>query len=312
MPTPPHIRLGFAVRVVGRPGLGAGGPAHLSLALVRLGDVLGYLERIGVQFYRIRPDLLAPQALDQLDACAAQLDLLAARLARTDIRLTSHMDHGVALGAADANHVTANLAAIEATAALLERLDAHRPAGGIEGTLVVHVGAAHADPASLDRFAARFAMLSPRAQSRLAVEHDSAGFSLGQLLILHQRCGIPLVFDLLHWEIFNPEAIPLSLALGLALATWPASTRPEVHLSSPRSEAHLLPAHANHPGRVLPPRPGQHADFIEAAALQRLLEAARGLPAFDLMLEAKAGDLALLRLRNDIAHRAPALAYGVQ
>nr|WP_139088776.1 UV damage endonuclease UvsE [Oscillochloris trichoides] len=303
MPTPPHIRLGFAVRIVGRPGLGAGGPAHLSLALVRLGDVLGYLEHIGVQFYRIRPDLITPQTLDQLEECSLQLDLLAARLAHTGIRLTSHMDHGVALGCTDMAQATASLAAIEATAALLERLDAHRPAGSIEGTLVVHVGASPTDPAGLDRFATRFMMLSARARARLAVEHESAGFSLGQLLILHQHCGVPVVFDMLHWELFNPEAIPLSLALGLALATWPVAIRPEVHLSSPRSEAHLVPAQAHQPGRVLPPRPGQHADFIEAAALQRLLVAARVLPAFDLMLEAKAGDLALLRLRHDMAAR---------
>ncbi len=295
----PHIRLGFAVRIVGRPGIGAGGSAHLSLALVRLGDVLGYLEHIGVQFYRIRSDLVTPHTLDQLDECTDQLDLLAARLARSNIRFTSHMDHRVALGCADANHATASLAAVESTAALLERLDTYRPAGSVEGTLVVHVGASPTDPASLDRFAARFTMLSPRARARLAVEHDSAGFSLGQLLILHQHCGVPVVFDMLHWELCNPESIPLSLALGLALATWPATTRPEVHLSSPRTESHLIPAQGQQSARVLPPRPGQHADFIEAAALQRLLVAARGLPAFDLMLEAKAGDLALLRLRHD-------------
>ncbi|MEI8165259.1 MAG: UV damage endonuclease UvsE, partial [Chloroflexales bacterium] len=57
-----------------------------------------------------------------------------------------------------------------------------------------------------------------------------------------------------------------------------------------------------------PPRPGQHADFIAAGDLERLLRAARGLPPFDLMLEAKAGDLALARLRAEIARRAPDLA----
>lgn len=84
-----------------------------------------------------------------------------------------------------------------------------------------------------------------------------------------------------------------------------------MHLSSPRSEAHLLPARAGRAAAVLPPRPGQHADFIDAGALQRLLVAALGLPAFDLMLEAKAGDLALLRLRAEIARRAPASALAL-
>jgi UV DNA damage endonuclease len=58
---------------------------------------------------------------------------------------------------------------------------------------------------------------------------------------------------------------------------------------------------------VLPPRPGQHADFIAATDAISLLRAARGLPPFDIMLEAKAGDLALLRLRADVARLAPEL-----
>src|SRR5690606_6116557 len=94
----------------------------------------------------------------------------------------------------------------------------------------------------------------------------------------------------------------------LALATWPQGRRAEVHLSSARCEAHLLPGRAGAPPRVLPPRPGQHADFVDAADLEHLLVAARGLPPFDLMIEAKAGDLALLRLRADIARRSPELA----
>jgi UV DNA damage endonuclease len=305
------IRLGFPVRVVGRPGLGGGRPAHLSVGLARLGDVLGYLDQIGVRFYRILAGLLPVGEPGQLDECAAQLDALAARLAVSSIRLTAHLDYGVALGCADDARAAAGMAEVEAAAALMERLDARRPGGAVEGTLVVHVGGPADDLTSLGRFADRYESLSARARARLAVEHDSAGYSLGQLLVLHRRCGAPVVFDLLHWEIHNPEAIPLCLALGLALATWPVGSRPEVHLSSPRSEAHLLPARAGHAAAVLPPRPGQHADFIDAGALQRLIEAARGLPAFDLMLEAKAGDLALLRLRAEIGRRAPALALAL-
>jgi UV DNA damage endonuclease len=305
------IRLGFAVRVVGRPGLGGGRPAHLSVGLARLGDVLSYTEQIGVQFYRIAASVLAPGDIGQIDECAAQIDLLAQRLAATNTRLTAHLDHGVALGCADEALATDGAAQVEALAALLEGLDARRPGGQIEGTLVAHVGGPADDPATLDRFAARQRALSARARARLCVEHDSAGHSLGQLLALHRRCGAPVVFDALHWEIWNPEAIPLDLALGLALATWPTGSRPEVHLSSPRSEAHLLPPRPGQHAAVLPPRPGQHADFIDAGALQRLLGAARGLPPFDLMLEAKAGDLALLRLRAEIARRAPRLALAL-
>jgi UV DNA damage endonuclease len=304
------IRLGFAVRSVARPEISpAGGPrrrSHLSVALAELSDMLPHLERIGVRFYRAA---LAPPAggLAELADCAAQLEELAARLAASRTRVTLHLDHGVALGAEDGGRAAQAIAVVEAAAALLEALDAGR-SGVVEGTMVAHVGGPAGDDGSAGRFAARHRALSARARARLAVEHDGAGHSLGALLGLHRRCGVPVVFDAHHWALHNPERLPLSLALGLALATWPRHTRPEVHLSSARGEAHLLPGRAGGPPRVLPPRPGQHADFVAAGDLERLLVAGRGLPPFDLMIEAKAGDLALLRPRADLARREPTLA----
>ncbi len=306
------IRLGFAVRALGRPGLaagsGRGAPPHLSIVLARLADMLAYLGHIHVGLYRVALALPPDEAFPQLVACAPQLEALAARLALQGVRVTVHLPLGFSLATSDEVAATAAIATVEATAALLAALDARRPPGPAEGVMVAHFGAAAADAGAAKRFAARYLALSPQAQARLAIEHEDAGPSLAQILALHQTCGVPVVFDALHWELHNPEGLPLGLALGLALATWPADVRPKAHLSSARSEAHLLPGRAGDPPRIVPPRPGQHADFIAAGDLERLLRAARGLPPFDLMLEAKAGDLALARLRAEIARRAPDLA----
>ncbi|NTU81557.1 MAG: UV damage endonuclease UvsE [Chloroflexales bacterium] len=306
------IRLGFAVRAVGRPGLAAGGgrgaPPHLSVALARLADMLAYLGQIGVGLYRAALALPPSEGFTQLAACAPQLEVLAARLAAQGVRVTVHLPLEHSLATADEAHAAAATASIEATAALLAALDARRPPGPAEGVMVAHLGAPAADTGAARRFAARYLALSARARARLAIEHEGAGPSLGRLLELHQACGVPVVFDALHHDLHNPEGLPLGLALGLALATWPPGVRPKAHLSTPRSEAHLLPGRAGEPPRVVPPRPGQHADFVAAGDLERLLLAARGLPPFDLMLEAKAGDLALARLRAEIARRAPGLA----
>lgn len=305
------IRLGFAVRAVGRPGLGGGGgagrPQHLSIALARLGDMLGYLAQIGVAYYRAPLALAGPGGFAELAECANQLAALAERLAADGVRVTVHMPLGLGLAAADETTAAAAIAAVEATAALLAALDAARP-GPVEGIMVSHLGAPAGDAGAAARFATRYRALSARARARLALEHEGAGLSLGAALALHQACGVPIVFDALHWEQHNPEGLALPLALGLALATWPAGTRPEAHLASHRSEAHLLPGRAGEPPRILPPRPGQHADFVAAGDLERLLRAAPGLPPFDLMLEAKAGELAVARLRAEIARRAPELA----
>ncbi len=270
--------------------------------------MLAYLGHIHVGLYRVALALPPDEAFPQLVACAPQLEALAARLALQGVRVTVHLPLGFSLATSDEVAATAAIATVEATAALLAALDARRPPGPAEGVMVAHFGAAAADAGAAKRFAARYLALSPQAQARLAIEHEDAGPSLAQILALHQTCGVPVVFDALHWELHNPEGLPLGLALGLALATWPADVRPKAHLSSARSEAHLLPGRAGDPPRIVPPRPGQHADFIAAGDLERLLRAARGLPPFDLMLEAKAGDLALARLRAEIARRAPDLA----
>jgi len=55
------------------------------------------------------------------------------------------------------------------------------------------------------------------------------------------------------------------------------------------------------------PRPTQHADFIDPFAFFAFLRQAQGLRDFDVMLEAKAKDLALLRLCDDLCRFAPEL-----
>ncbi|NJN65813.1 MAG: UV damage endonuclease UvsE [Chloroflexaceae bacterium] len=320
-PLAPSPRLGFAVRVVGKPSLRSHQPprkagAHLSVNLVYLRDILAYLHPLDIRFYRLSSSLLPifagsegtsepvlQRALRQVQECAAELCLVAERVRAQGVRLTMHLGHHVVPGHASEALACRSLEEIEAQALLLELLT--EPS---EGVLVVHVGGASGERAALERFACRYLALSPRARLRLAVEHDTAGFSLGALLWLHQQCGIPVVFDALHYHLHNPEHFPLDLALGLALATWPAHRRPKVHLSTARTEAHLLPGRRGSPSRVVPPRTGQHADFVAVADLVALLEAARGVGPFDVMLEAKAGDLALLRLRSELTRLAPELA----
>ena len=54
-----------------------------------------------------------------------------------------------------------------------------------------------------------------------------------------------------------------------------------------------------------PPLWTQHADFVNPWEFVALLEQSRGLREFDAMLEVKAKDLALLRLREDLRRFAP-------
>jgi UV DNA damage endonuclease len=83
-------------------------------------------------------------------------------------------------------------------------------------------------------------------------------------------------------------------AYAAAAATWPPGVRPKLHYSSPRTTAQ----------RGRPPQPREHADYLDPFAF-RDFAAAVGADC-DVMLEARAKDLALVKLRRDLAPAAPA------
>jgi UV DNA damage endonuclease len=314
------IRLGVAVRILGagglraRDGRHANHAPHLSVSLLLVRDILLYLARQRIACYRLADDLAPyladprrPEFARQIGECADLLAEIGALAREHGIRLTMHLPLHVALAAPDPDIAAQGASEIEARARLLDALGC-----GPASVLVLHVGGAHGDPAAaLDRFAARYERLPDRARRRVAVEPDEQSFGLAELLRLHQLSGVPVILDTLHHQINNPSRIALGAALGLALATWPRGVRPKVHFSSQRTEAHLLPGRGGRERHVLAPQLGQHADYIQPFEFIEFVRSARGLPSFDVMLETKAADLALLRLRGDLARLAPDVAGAV-
>jgi UV DNA damage endonuclease len=311
------IRLGVAVRILGQAGLRvrdgrrAEHAPHLSVSLLLMREVLAYLAERQIGCYRLADDL-APYLTDarhpafarQIDECGDLLAETGALACDHGIRLSMHMPMHVALSAPDADVAARAVAEIAARARLLDALGA-----GPEAVLVLHIGGAHGDGAAARfRFAARYERLPECARRRVVIEPDETSFDLPDLLRLHQATGAPVVLDTLHHQINNRSRIPLGEALGLALATWPRGMRPKIHFSTQRTEAHVLPERRGQSRQVLAPQAGQHADFINPFEFVALLAAARGLPPFDIMLEAKAADLALLRLREDLRRYAPDIA----
>jgi UV DNA damage endonuclease len=122
---------------------------------------------------------------------------------------------------------------------------------------------------------------------------------------------VPLVFDHQHFWCLNPEALDLRDTLARMLATWPAGVRPKVHFSSPKTDFRQVQRKAPHSGKAriaaLPPVWTGHADFVHPFEFIAFMREANGLD-FDVMLEAKAKDLALLRIRADLLRFAPDVA----
>jgi UV DNA damage endonuclease len=273
---------------------------HLRVSLERLEAILRYCDERDIRMYRMvtglapyasHPDL--PQFRSQPAECAAEL-AAAGELARAlGIRLSSHPGQYTVLNSEDERVQRLAVEELEVQAELLDGMGM-----GPEAVVVLHVGgAAGGKEAALDRFLHGFELLSEAARARLVVENDDRSFGLREVLALAERIGRPVVWDILHHHCVDPDGIPDREALELAIATWPDGVRPKIHYSSPRT------AVEERRGRLVLPPLRAHADMVDPIGFERfVVDTARGLDV-DVMLEAKAKDLALLRLREQLAAR---------
>ena len=312
------MRLGFAVKVLGEGGLPTSdarrwqtGP-HLRHSLEMLEAVLDYLDRHDIRMYRFsasiapyatHPEL--PQFHDQVDECAAELAAFGARARALGVRLSTHPSQYIVLNSeAEATQASA-IRDVEMQARLLDGMGL-----GPEAVCILHVGgAAGGHDAALERFERGYEQLSDRARARLVVENDDRSFSVADVLELHRRTGARVVWDILHHHCNDPDGIPDREALEAALATWPADEVPKIHYSTPKT---AVEQRSKRVGRRVErswvlPQLRAHADLIDPIAFEHFVrETAAGLD-FDVMLEAKAKDLALLRLREQLGARGLAL-----
>ena len=307
-------RLGFAVKVIGDGGLpshdtrrGESQP-HLRISLERLRAILDRLEDRDIRRYRMatalapyasHPDM--PQFHRQIDECADQLDEIGRLAAGRRIRVSTHPGQYTVLNSEDPAVQAAAIAELEVQAALLDAM--RQPP---EAVVVLHVGgAAGGTAAAADRFVDGFERLSERARSRLALENDDRSFALVDVLAIARRCSVPVIWDVLHHRCLDPAGLSDREALPLALDTWPPAVVPKIHYSSPRLDVELR---TRRKGRrverqLVLPQLRAHADLIDPIAFEDFLRYTAGKRDFDIMLEAKAKDLALNRLREQLASR---------
>ena len=311
------MRLGFAVKTLGEGGLPShdarkwqSGP-HLRWSIEALHGIFDYLERAGIDMYRMTASLapyathpeigLRPEFAGQVEDCREELAELGARATARGLRLSSHPGQYVVLNSESEEVRAGAIRDMELQAELLDAMGQ-----GPEAVVVLHVGgAAGGFEAAMARFEAGAELLSDRARDRLVIENDDRTFGLCHVMELHRRTGIKVVWDILHHHCNDPDGIGDREALELALSTWPAGVRPKIHYSTPKT---AMEERRKKVGRRVErswvlPQLRAHADVIDPIGFEHFLrETAAGLD-FDVMLEAKAKDLALLRLRDQLLAR---------
>lgn len=310
------MKLGFAVKVVGREGLKSNDSRrwqnnpHLSVSLAYLRDVLLYLREAGIKMYRLSSDL-APyvthpeftQFHDQIEECVGELAAVGEMARQDGLRLSFHPAAFIMLNAADEKIARKSVADFEAQTRMLDLMGL-----GPEAVVVTHIGGVYHNKAeSMQRFVERYRELPEWVKCRLVLENDERNYTLGDTYAIHEQTGIRLVFDQLH-ELCNPTpGLTLRESLRRALSTWPVGQTPKIHYSTACTAIVEADRGRSCAPRLREPRLTQHADLIDPFAFVEFVRGAEGLRDFDVMLECKAKDIALLRLRNQLWQMAPGL-----
>jgi UV DNA damage endonuclease len=314
-------RLGFAVNVLGKPGLKSADTRrwqnhpHLRTSLSYLKAIFAYLKAHGISMYRMssqlapyltHPDL--PQFHRQIDESRTELDEVGRIARELGLRLSFHPSQFVILNSPDDGLNRTSILEIKWQVEILDLMGL-----GPEAVVVIHVGGAYGDPErSRERWIRTYERLTPAIRARLVLENDDVSFSAADALFIHERTGVPLVFDHQHFCCLNPEGLDLAGAFGQFLKTWPAGVRPKIHFSSPRTQGREAVRRNRTTKRqetvLLPPRWTAHADYCDPFTFIGLMRGMVRNAVYDVMLEAKAKDLALRRLRSDLAWYAPDVA----
>ena len=319
------LRLGFPVKVMGDPELKSNDTRrwqknpHLKTSLEYLDAILDHLAKHEIGMYRMSSDLAPyathpdmPQFHNMVAESDAELRAIGAKAKRLDIRLSFHPSQFVLLNSPDPALTKKSIWALSSQAEMLDRMEL-----GPEAVLVTHVGGTYVDTeASRARWAETWPTLPEHVRRRLVLEHDDLRFSAADILWIHERTGVRLIFDYQHFWCLNPERLDMVETLRAVLRTWPEGVRPKLHFSSPRTEFREIQRVDKKTKRKktvqLPPVWTGHADFTNPFEFARFMRDADGLE-FDVMLEGKAKDISLLKLRPDLLRYAPDVAarFGV-
>lgn len=154
-------------------------------------------------------------------------------------------------------------------------------AGGSD--ILIHVGGVYGDKKSaITRFSEAYKTLPESIKRYLRLENDDVSYTASDVAEIYEETGIPLVFDYHHDRCNPSEGASREEILPVFMGSWkPTGLLPKVHLSSGR----------NHP---LDRSHGDEVSIGDFEDLDRLLKDWT----FDLMLEAKNKELAVLKLRE--------------
>jgi UV DNA damage endonuclease len=210
---------------------------------------------------------------DWLNKIEYLLDQTKERLKDYNIRITMHPSQFIVLNSPKQNVIDNSLRELKMQFWLCQKL-------GIkdDGVILIHTGGEYGNKDSAIQRLINTVNKNDWLKQRLAIENDDRIYNANEVLGICKELSIPMVFDIYHHTLnmsdFNKDEF---------LSTYKIGT-PKIHLSSKGD------------GKF-----GNHAKFIEYQDFQNICELfGNDVKKIDIMVEAKAKELAVERLKKDI------------
>lgn len=222
-------------------------------------------------FYKIKD-------LPKYDLIESKMIDLGDYIKSNNMRVSFHPSHFNILGSENPEVVLRSIDELDKHAELMDMMRLER---STFYPINIHVGTTKPTcELAAKRFCDNFNLLSDSLKSRLTIENDDSPnqYSVKMLYdMVYKVIGIPIVFDQHHF-LFGPQDQTMEEALKLAVSTW--KTKALTHMSSSKKiedEKSVVTAHADY-----------IYERIETFGLD-----------FDIEIEAKAKDLAVIKYRNE-------------
>jgi UV DNA damage endonuclease len=198
--------------------------------------------------------------------------------ARHGLRTTLHPDQFILLSSPSEDVTRRSIAELDYQAEVSDMVGAD--------VINIHGGGAYGDKGqALDRLKRRLGRLRSRVRKRLTLENDDKIYSPRDLLPMCRSEGVPFVYDAHHHRCLA-DALEAAEVTAMALRTW--DREPLFHISSPR-------------GGWQGGSPRSHDEFVDPSDIpDAWLSLDQDLT---VEVEAKAKELAVNRLRKDLADR---------
>jgi len=244
-----------------------------------LSKILHYNVQHGFYFFRISSDLVPFAShpvctFDWAGHFRGEFRKVGEFIKNHNIRISMHPDQFVIINGLKDDVVERSVKELEYHSTVLDKM-------GLDSSakIQIHLGGVYGDKHSaIDRFIENYSSLNKSLKSRLVIENDDRSYSLEDCLSVHQKIGIPIIFDSFHHQCLN-EGETLRQGLELSARTWKESDGiPMVDYSSQQRGQ----------------RPGSHAKTLNIEIFKKFLHETRGLD-FDLMLEIKDKETSALK-----------------